>query len=327
MEIVVFGAGSLGSLVGGLLAREHAVTLVGHDPHVAAVRDSGLRVGGQFDFAVGPAATTDGTDLAADLAVVTVKTFDTGSAAEALATGEFDAALSLQNGMGNEATLSRVLDCTVLAGTATYGAVLQAPGIVECTGRGEVVLGPRDGVSAETAAESATESTAETAADRVGEAFSTAGIETTVTNDMPRRLWEKLAVNAAINATTALARVENGAVRDGPAREVAADAARETARVARAEGIELSDAEAVRAVERVAEATAANTSSMHQDVLAGRRTEVAAINGSVCERAREAEPPLSAPVNRTLTNLLRAWEADHADDGSDDSSGDRSASE
>jgi 2-dehydropantoate 2-reductase len=335
MNIVVFGAGSLGSLIGGLLAREHAVTLVGRDPHVAAVRDSGLRVGGQFDFAVGPAATTDGTDLAADLAVVTVKAFDTGSAAEALATGEFDAALSLQNGMGNEETLSRVLDCTVLAGTATYGAVLQAPGVVECTGRGEVVLGPRDGVSAETAAESATESTAETdagsaaetAADRVGEAFSTAGIETTVTNDMPRRLWEKLAVNAAINATTALARVENGAVRDGHAREVAADAARETARVARAEGIELSDAEAVRAVERVAEATAANTSSMHQDVLAGRRTEVAAINGSVCERAREAEPPLSAPVNRTLTNLLRAWEEGRADDGSDDSSGDRSASE
>jgi 2-dehydropantoate 2-reductase len=315
MDIVVFGAGSLGSLVGGLLAREHAVTLVGRDPHVAAVRESGLRVGGldeprssaretsshsEFDFEASPEATTDGTDLAADLAVVAVKAFDTEEAAQTLATGEFDAALSLQNGMGNEATLAQFLDCPVLAGTVTYGAVLREPGFVECTGRGEVALGPRDGGTSK-------------AADEAGRAFRAAGIETTVADDMPRRLWEKLAVNAAINATTALARVENGAVLDGPAREVAADAARETARVARAEGVELGDEEAVRAVERVAEATAANTSSMHQDVLAGRRTEVEAINGYVCERASEAEPSPSAPVNRTLTNLLRAWEDEHAD--------------
>ncbi|MFC4450557.1 ketopantoate reductase family protein [Halorussus aquaticus] len=293
MDIVVFGAGSLGSLVGGLLAREHAVTLVGRDPHVAAVRESGLRVGGRFDFAVRPDATTDGTGLAADLAVVTVKAFDTEAAGETLATGAFDAALSLQNGMGNEEVLADSLDCPVLAGTATYGAVLREPGEVECTGRGEVVLGPRGGGTADVA-------------DAAGRAFGTAGIETTVADDMPRRLWEKLAVNAGINATTALARVENGALLDGPARDVAADAARETARVARDQGVELGDDEAVNAVERVAEATAANTSSMYQDVLADRRTEVEAINEYVVARAREADR--TVPVNRTLTNLLRAWE-------------------
>jgi 2-dehydropantoate 2-reductase len=298
MEIVVFGAGSLGSLVGGLLAREHAVTLVGRDPHVAAVREDGLRVGGQFSFAVRPEATTDGTGLAADLAIVTVKAFDTEAAAETLATGSFDAALSLQNGMGNEATLADYLDCPVLAGTVTYGAVLPEPGFVECTGRGEVVLGPRNGGASKTA-------------DRAGRAFDAAGVETRVAEDMPRRLWEKLAVNAGINATTSLAQVENGALLDGPAHEVAADAARETARVARAEGIELSDDEAVRAVDRVAQATAANTSSMHKDVLAGHRTEIEAINGYVLAHAgaREEADDVPVPVNRTLTNLLRAWEA------------------
>lgn len=299
MEIVVFGAGSLGSLVGGLLAREHVVTLVGRDPHVAAVREQGLRVGGQFDFEVHPAATTDGTGLAADLAIVTVKAFDTEEAARDLATGAFDATLSLQNGMGNEEILADHLDCPVLAGTVTYGAVLPDPGFVECTGEGEVVLGPREGGTSE-------------AADRAGRAFDTAEIETTVADDMPRRLWEKLAVNAGINATTALTRVENGALLDGPAREVAADAARETARVARSEDIELSDDEAVRAVERVAEATAANTSSMQHDVLADRRTEIEAINGYVLARAQETD--IAVPVNRTLTNLLRAWETSRPQD-------------
>jgi 2-dehydropantoate 2-reductase len=299
MDIVVFGAGSLGSLVGGLLAREHEVTLVGRDPHVAAIRESGLGVEGEFDFAVHPDATTDGTDLAADLAVVTVKAFDTEEAARTLATGRIDAALSLQNGLGNEETLARRLDCPVLAGTATYGAVRPEPGLVECTGRGKVLVGPREGGTSETA-------------DRVGRAFAAAGIEATVADDMPRRLWQKLAVNAGINATTALARVENGALLDGPARDVAADAARETARLARAEAVELSDGEAVRAVERVAEATAANVSSMRQDVLAGRRTEVEAINGYISSRARERG--VSVPVNRTLTKLLRAWERERPQD-------------
>ncbi|MFC4552163.1 MULTISPECIES: ketopantoate reductase family protein [Halorussus] len=298
MEIVVFGAGSLGSLVGGLLAREHAVTLVGRDPHVAAVRQSGLRVTGAFDFAVRPTATTDGTDLSADLAVVTVKSFDTEAAAESLATGAFDAALSLQNGMGNEETLAERLDCPILAGTATYGAMRPEPGTVECTGVGEVVLGPRAGGSSKIAEEA-------------GAAFCAAGIETTVAEDVPRRLWEKLAVNAGINATTALARVDNGALLAGPANDVATAAARETAHLARAVGVELADEAAAAAVERVADATAANASSMRQDVRAGRRTEVEAINGYVADRAREEG--VDVPVNRTMANLLRAWQAERAE--------------
>lgn len=294
MDIVVFGAGSLGSLVGGLLAREHAVTLVGRDPHVAAIREDGLHVGGEFDFAVRPRATTDGTDLDANLAVVTVKAFDTDVAARTLATGTFDAVLSLQNGMGNEDVLATHLDCPVLAGTATYGAVRPEPGTVECTGRGEVVLGAHEGGNS-------------SIADRVGDAFRAAGIETTVAADMPRRLWEKLAVNAGINAVTALADVENGAVLGGPAREVACRAARETARVARETGVELADADTVERVGRVADATAKNTSSMRQDVRAGRRTEVDAIHGYVVETG--AECGVETPVNRTLAGLIEAWEA------------------
>ncbi|PSQ15235.1 2-dehydropantoate 2-reductase [Halobacteriales archaeon QS_8_69_26] len=293
MEVVVFGAGSLGSLLGGLLAREHDVTLVGRDPHVGAVRSDGLTVGGEFEFAVHPDATTDGRGLSADLAVVTVKAFDTPTAARRLATGEYGAALSLSNGMGNEDRLAAHLDAPVLAGTATYGAVLERPGHVECTGVGEVVLGAREGGPSP-------------AADRAGTAFRTAGIETTVAADMPRRLWEKLAVNAGINAVTALARVENGRLLAGEANELAREAATETARVARSEGIDLSDDEAVAAVESVAEATAANDSSMLQDVRAGRRTEVDAINGYVVDRAEAAN--LDVPVNRTLAGLLRAWE-------------------
>jgi len=293
MDVVVYGAGSLGSLVGGVLAREHAVTLAGREPHVGAVRESGLAVEGAVSREVRPEATTDGTGLTADLAVVTVKTFDTATAASDLATGDYGAVLSLQNGLGNEATLAEHVDCPVLAGTATYGAVLREPGRVECTGVGEIALGPHEGGDSAAAA-------------RVARAFRRADLRAVVADDMPGRLWEKLAVNAGINAVTALARVENGELLDGPAHDLARTAARESARVARAENVGLPDRVALAAVEEVATATADNDSSMYQDVRGGRRTEVDAINGYVVDRA--ADHGIDVPVNRTLTSLLRAWE-------------------
>ena len=295
MEFLVVGAGSLGSLLGGLLEREHDVTLVGREPHVGAVRESGLTVGRIVEAHVTPDARTDVPGDRFDCALVTTKAFDTAAAAADLAAADcdLDAALSLSNGLGNEARLADALDCAVLAGTCTYGAMLPDPGVVRCTGVGEVVLGAHDGGPSVTA-------------DRVGAAFADAGVETTVATNMPRRLWEKLAVNAGINAPTALARVENGALLDGPGNDVGRRAAREVASVARAEGMDLTDEAATAAVERVARATAVNTSSMQQDVLAGRRTEVDAILGAALDRAGAHSVPV--PTLRTLADLLRAWE-------------------
>lgn len=290
MEIVVFGAGSLGSLIGGLLAREHAVTLVGRDPHVSTVCDRGLRVTGEYDVHVNPAATTDATGLGAALAVVTVKSFDTLEAADALATGEFGSACSLQNGMGNEEFLESALDSPVLAGTATYGAVLREPGRVECTGTGTVALGVLGGGRSDHA-------------ERAGRAFERAGLDCTVADDMPRRLWEKLAVNAAINPMTALTGVKNGAILNESPWPIAREAARETAAVAREAGVDLTDEAAVDALRRVVRATAANTSSMARDLERGRRTEIDAINGYVVDRAAG-----TVPVNATLTGLIKTRE-------------------
>ncbi len=293
MEILVFGAGSLGSLLGGLLARSHEVTLVGRDPHMRAVKEGGLRLSGHIEATAHPSARLDPPE-SADLAVVCVKSFDTGTAAEALADCDIDACLSVQNGMGNEAILGERLDAAIVAGTCTYGAIRTEPGTVRCTGVGELVVGPPAGGTS-------------TVADRVGSAFEAASVVTTVADDMPRRLWEKLAVNAGINATTALARIENGAVLGGDAGSVATAAAHETAELAQRVGVDLSGRAAERAIERVADATAANTSSMLQDVSEGRRTEVDAINGYVVERA--GDHAVDVPVNRTLAGLVRAWEA------------------
>jgi 2-dehydropantoate 2-reductase len=141
-------------------------------------------------------------------------------------------------------------------------------------------------------------------AETVGSAFAEAGIESRIAADMAPHRWEKLAVNAGINPVTALARVENGTAIDGPTAPIAEGATREVARTARAAGVDLPDREARAALRRVARATAANRSSMLQDVDAGRRTEIDAIAGAVVDHADEP-----VPINETLLRLVQAWEA------------------
>ncbi|WP_248517456.1 ketopantoate reductase family protein [Salinarchaeum laminariae] len=346
MDVLVLGAGSLGSLVGGLLSPDHDVTLIGRETHVAAIRESGLAIDGALEGVVHPAATTDPDGASADLAIVSVKAYDTQRAADALAACDVDAVWSLQNGLGNEATLASVVDAPVLAGTATYGAERRAPGSVTCTGLGEVAIGPRPGTPTPDADASLAERIGRdlsNQADSVGSAAPADRFDghprVVVDATMPERLWSKLAVNVAINPVTALARVENGALAgadiavatgeeveaagegtvaagqdempaDEP-RDTARRAAREVARVAQASGVALTESDAVAELDEVVEATAANRSSMLQDVEAGRRTEIDAIAGSVIDRAEAHDVPV--PVTRTLAALLMAWEQGAAD--------------
>lgn len=299
MEVLVYGAGALGSLIGGLLSRAHDVTLVGRDPHMRQIRRDGLRIDGDIETTVRPQALTDGYHRAGDVALVTTKAYDTAEAARALSTGEYDAVCSLQNGLTEEQLVAS-LDPPVLAGTTDYGAQLIAPGHVRCTGVGEVAVGSLTGEPSPLAT-------------RVAAGFTDAGVTATASTEMPRRRFEKLAVNAGINGPSALARVKNGAVTTGPARTAATEAAREVARVAWASGVSLSETAAVEALVRVAAETADNRSSMYADVMAGRQTEVEAIYQAIADRA-DAKG-VAVPTCRTLASVLSAWEEAGVDDG------------
>jgi 2-dehydropantoate 2-reductase len=81
------------------------------------------------------------------------------------------------------------------------------------------------------------------------------------------------------------------------------EAASEAALVAAAKGIKLPYPNPVEAVEAVARNTAANTSSMLQDVLRGTPTEIDAISGAIIEESEKVGAPTS--VNRMLWRLVR----------------------
>lgn len=291
MDIVVFGAGSIGSLLGGLLSRVHDVTLIARPDHVELVNRNGLVIDGLQEWHVHPEARTEVAGLEADLALVTVKSYDCEVAARELSRASVDAVCSVQNGMGNEETLAEFLSDPVLGGTTTYGADRRAPGSVTMTGEGVVTLGlfhggDRDLLMA------------------IASAFDEAGINVETVDDIHTTLWRKLVVNAAINPVTALARCRNGAVADEPLASIARVAASETVAVAAETGIYLDEEAAIETVFDVARATADNRSSMLQDVLAERRTEIDAINATVVDRTEE----VAVPVNATLSGLVVGWE-------------------
>lgn len=123
-------------------------------------------------------------------------------------------------------------------------------------------------------------------------------------------LWRKLAINAVINPLTALHQCRNGALAAPAFSAQIHDLLTEFAQLAAAANITLPLSELEDTVHQVIVRTAANFSSMHQDVAAGRRTELAAISGFVLAQARQLQLqlPTHQALYQQLTSQLEPWQ-------------------
>jgi 2-dehydropantoate 2-reductase len=140
--------------------------------------------------------------------------------------------------------------------------------------------------------------------------LSAAGVPTEVADDLAPLVWGKLVGNTAINPLTALSGRCNGDLPASPLGRLFDDLAHETAAVAKAAGVRLPFDDAAAHARAMARATAANRSSMLQDVEQGRRTEIGALNEAVvAEGARLGVP---TPLNRAVSALIRDLEARRA---------------
>ena len=135
--------------------------------------------------------------------------------------------------------------------------------------------------------------------------FNSAGLKSHVTADIDGLVWGKVIINAAINPLTAILRIPNGAlVESEETTGLMRAAALEAAAIARAKGITLPFPDPVERVKQVATMTATNHSSMLQDVLGQRPTEIDAINGKIVEQGQALG--IATPVNALLTSLMHA---------------------
>src|SRR5712692_51418 len=129
VEILVFGAGAMGSFFGGILSRRHGVTLVGRSEHVEAIRGHGLRISGKTSMVAKPeASTTVPPSARPDLVFVATKAYDTANAMLALERfADRSIFITLQNGLGNAETIAKTAH-RVVAGTTAIGVTYVGPG-------------------------------------------------------------------------------------------------------------------------------------------------------------------------------------------------------
>ena len=297
MKIAVVGAGAMGGLFGALLAEadQDLLLLDIRQDHVDMINQEGVSIEleGRVRNIKIRAATQPDPEQRANLVIIFVKSSQTGEAAKTAIqlAGKEGLILTLQNGMGNADILSRAMDPgRVVAGTTSHGATLLGPGKIRHAGRGPTIIGMWSGKP-------------HNRLEEVGLIFKKAGIEVEIVSDVRPVVWGKLLINVGINAITALCNIKNGELPDlSVTRELARAAVEEAMTVAGAQGIAVRK-DAVEHVFQVAKATAANRSSMGQDVDNKRLTEISAINGFIVREAEKAG--IKVPVNSTLTALVK----------------------
>ncbi|MGD0397359.1 MAG: ketopantoate reductase family protein [Syntrophobacteraceae bacterium] len=305
MNVLIVGAGALGSLIGARLSKTHAsISLFSTNrEHMEAIRQGGLDIeeldGTVRNYRLTTYFEVDKLPRNPDLALVLVKTYATQRAVS-LVHGICSAStvfLTLQNGIGNWEQIAEITGKeAVLAGSTAQGSTLLGPGLIRHGGNGPTYMGEPEGPTSERVR-------------RTVDLFREAGLPAEPSEEVERLIWEKLVINVGINAITGLTGIRNGFIAEmQEAGELCRSAVEEAIMVAGSKGFPIG-MDMVQRVITVARATGRNRSSMGQDVDKKKKTEIDAINGAVVRFGKEAGIP--TPVNRTLTLLMKVLEAQY----------------
>ncbi len=296
------GTGGIGGYYGALLARAgHHVFCVARGEHLKAIQEKGLRVESvPGNFTVRPRATADPAAIGPmDLILFGVKTYDTDAAARAMRPmlGEGTTILTLQNGVDNaERIAAAVGPGQVLPGAAFIFSHIAAPGLIRQTaGPRKIVFGEPDGARTPRA-------------EAILAACRAAEIVAELTDRIAGVLWEKWAYICAQGGLTALTRLTLGEIRAcGETWAFYRGVIEEIVAVAAARGIGLSPGVVEGILDQAAQLEPHARSSLYNDLAAGRRLEIEALNGTVVRYGREAGVP--TPLNLAIYASLKPYEA------------------
>lgn len=302
MKVLILGAGAMGCLYGAALHRAgcEVVFVDVNQSHIDAINARGLELetrAGVEHLPI-PARRPEEISEPVDLVVVFTKTFHTEAALAGItqAIGPQTWLLSLQNGLGNDRRLAaHAAEERVLVGASSLPSDLVGLGRVRSHGEGGSKLFPAFGGDPAFARQ-------------VCELLSQGGLAAELEPNIHVAIWSKAIFNATMNPLCALTRRTPGFLGANPeSRAMITAAVDEGVAVANACGIAVA-AQPIHDLTEVSMTDHANhEASMLQDVKAGRRTEVDAINGAIVEAGREAG--VAAPVLETLWRLVKLEEA------------------
>jgi 2-dehydropantoate 2-reductase len=297
-SFAIMGSGGVGGYFGARLAQaDFDATLVARGAHLAAIRQSGLRVDDCGAPLTVAAKATDDTRAIGpvDFVLFAVKLWDVAEAGAACRplVGPETAVISLLNGIDSEEILSSVLGPRhVMGGVAEISATMVEPGLIKKVSPFSVIrFGELDG-------------TRSVRAERLADALLKAGVEAEISEDINVALWKKFVFLTGLSALTALTRHGIGDVRADPdTRSLLVEVMTEALRVGQAAGVSLEDdtvAERLRYIDGLKPETKA---SMAIDLIAGRRIELPWLSGAVVRKG--AELGVSTPANRFVCVALK----------------------
>jgi 2-dehydropantoate 2-reductase len=302
LKIAIIGTGAMGSVYAGLFASAgHEVWAIDRwREHIDAIRANGLRVeGASGDRTVRVQSTTIAAEAGiCDLVIIATKAMHVAGAAEAAKAllGKDTPVLSIQNGLGGPDTAASVLgrERVMVGVVGGFGASIKAPGHAHHNGWELVRLGEFGGPITERLK-------------RVEEVWRGAGFRVKVFDDIDQLVWEKLVCNCAYSGPCGISERTTGEVMNDPDLSgVSAACATEAYSVARAKGVKLGFDDPVAYVRDFGSKIPNARPSVLLDLMAGRKSEIDVINGSIPRVGKEVG--VAAPVNEAITALVRAKE-------------------
>lgn len=308
MRFLVMGAGSIGSVVGGLLYEGgNEVYLIGKGPHVESVMRGGLTLTGIWgDHHIkGIPAGTSIEELIIDgfepeWTLLSVKSYDTAAALADLRPvleGQ-RGIISLQNGIGNMEAMADAAPGMAVGGRVIFGAATEGPGEVRVTVcADDVLLGSVPG--------------GPSGVREVCGVFADSGIPCRYEPEIVSYIWDKVLYNVCLNALASLLGTDYGSLVDDPHSSALIEGlVSEFYAVASAENIRLvspnPESYLLRFREALLPPTRNHRSSMQEDIEMGRRTEIDSLNGAVWRLG--VEHGIETPINGTLTRMIKFLE-------------------
>ncbi|PAR33078.1 2-dehydropantoate 2-reductase [Vibrio metoecus] len=290
MNIVVLGPGAVGSLWALHLHRAgHQVALWSRQsqPTLELQLDDGEPV--LFSNQNRDTLTN------ADLLLITVKAWQVEAAVLPLLPhlNRDTMLLFMHNGMGAiEAINESLIHFPVLLATTTHGALKTTLHQVCHTGLGQTQVGPFNALGAR--------------CDFIADVLQHALAPVTWNTEIQQALWHKLVVNCAINPLTAIHQCPNGALQASEFQPQITAILEEVIAVMQAENVHSDRAVLHELIYQVIRSTAANRSSMHQDVFHQRPTEIDFITGYVVRKGEQHG--IATPVNNQLYQQIKTLE-------------------
>jgi 2-dehydropantoate 2-reductase len=292
MNIIVYGAGAIGSVYAAKLASRHDVTVIARPAHADAINRDGLRITGREAFVARVRAASAIDHIPADtLILLTTKVNANRAAALALAdrVRPDSVILCVQNGLHGEGIVKAIVGarCLVLRAITQFGAIFAGPGLIDLKVIGYTAIEQHE------------------RSEEIVALLTASGLDGRVSADINVDVWRKLIFNCVINPITSIIGSEVGGIADARLDRLKQLVIDECLAVARADGVtfEIDFQQALRDVF----GPSRNIASMRQDLINRKPTEIDHMNGAVVDLGRRFGIP--CPVNAALVAIIKAMES------------------